>query len=78
MGLLFKYSIPFSYDVIPYILLKNSSFLKSSKNNSFLSAIYKKVEDSPYKALGPERTSVLVEDISKVSTSELKKVEIFG
>ena len=62
----------------PGLSSKFLEILKSSKNNSFLSAIYKKVKDSPYKALGPERTSVLVEDISKVSTSELKKVEIFG
>ena len=52
--------------------------LESSKNNNFLSAVYKKVKDSPYNHLGPERTAVLVEDISQVSTDELKKVEVFG
>ena len=61
----------------PGLSSKFLEILESSKDNNFLSAVYKKVKDSPYNHLGPERTAVLVEDISKVSTDELKKVEIF-
>ena len=52
--------------------------LRNSKNNSFVEAVYKAVKDAPPNArVGPVRTGVPVVDISKLSTSELKKTEVY-